>query len=91
MSSAVIAAPTPAAQDRVLALARRVLEIEAAAVSALAEQLDAGFVTAVDLILASTAVAGDCRAVRIDREMRKRERPSDHAPVMAEFAPTPSA
>lgn len=53
MSSAVIAAPTPAAQDRVLALARRVLEIEAAAVSALAEQLDAGFVTAVDLILAS--------------------------------------
>jgi len=53
MSSAVIAAPTSAAQDRVLALARRVLEIEAAAVSALAEQLDAGFVTAVDLILAS--------------------------------------
>ena len=53
MSSAVIAAPTSAAQDRVLALARRVLEIEAAAVSALTEQLDAGFVTAVDLILAS--------------------------------------
>lgn len=42
----------------------------------------------IDLILASTAIAGDCRAVRIDREMRKRERPSDHAPVIAEFALT---
>lgn len=47
-------APNPAAHDRVLALARRVLEIEAAAVHALADQLGPEFVKAVDLILASS-------------------------------------
>jgi len=47
-------APNPAAHDRVLALARRVLEIEADAVRALADRLDAEFVKAVDLILASS-------------------------------------
>ena len=47
-------APNPAAHDRVLALARRVLEIEAEAVHALAGQLGPEFVKAVDLILASS-------------------------------------
>lgn len=47
-------APNPAAHDRVLALARRVLEIEAEAVRALADQLGPEFVKAVDLILASS-------------------------------------
>ena len=47
-------APNPAAHDRVLALARRVLEIEAEAVHALADQLGPEFVKAVDLILASS-------------------------------------
>ena len=49
MSSAPIAAP----HDRILELARRVLEIEANAVHALAGRLDAGFAAAVELILAS--------------------------------------
>ena len=48
MSSAPIAATA-----RVLDLARRVLEIEAEAVRALADQLDGGFVRAIELILAS--------------------------------------
>jgi len=39
----------------------------------------------IDLILASAALAERCRACRIDREPRKAERPSDHAPVIAEF------
>lgn len=39
----------------------------------------------IDLILASSALAARCRACRIDREPRKAERPSDHAPVIAEF------
>lgn len=47
-------APIPAARDRVLELARRVIEIEADAVRALAERLDQHFVAAVDLILASS-------------------------------------
>ena len=46
-------APIAAAHARVLDLARRVLAIEAGAVQTLASQLDAGFVRAVDLILAS--------------------------------------
>lgn len=47
-------APIPAANDRVLELARRVIEIEADAVRALAERLDRHFVAAVELILASS-------------------------------------
>lgn len=47
-------APIPAAHDRVLELARRVIEIEADAVRALSERLDQHFVAAVDLILASS-------------------------------------
>ncbi len=47
-------APNPAAHDRVLALARHVLEIEADAVRALADQLGPELVKAVDLILASS-------------------------------------
>ena len=40
----------------------------------------------IDLILLSTPVATRCLSAGVDREMRKRERPSDHAPVMAEIA-----
>jgi exodeoxyribonuclease-3 len=40
----------------------------------------------IDHILCSTALAAACRASRIDVEPRRAERPSDHAPVMAEFA-----
>ena len=39
----------------------------------------------IDHILLSSALAGDCRSSRIDFAMRKNERPSDHAPVIAEF------
>ncbi|MFO1426614.1 MAG: exodeoxyribonuclease III [Steroidobacteraceae bacterium] len=39
----------------------------------------------IDLILASRALAPACRECLIDREPRKAERPSDHAPVMASF------
>ena len=39
----------------------------------------------IDLILASAALAGLCRSVVIDREPRRTERPSDHAPVVATF------
>jgi exodeoxyribonuclease-3 len=39
----------------------------------------------IDHILLSAPLAGRCRAAFVDREMRKRERPSDHAPVMAEI------
>jgi len=41
----------------------------------------------IDHILVSPQLAGDCRACRIDVEPRRGERPSDHAPVVAEFAP----
>lgn len=37
----------------------------------------------IDHILLSETLAGRCIAAGIDREMRKRERPSDHAPVTA--------
>jgi arabinose-5-phosphate isomerase len=47
-------APIASAPDRILALARRVLEIEAEAVHALAGQLGGDFVAALELILAST-------------------------------------
>ncbi|SDH79751.1 exodeoxyribonuclease III [Propionivibrio dicarboxylicus] len=37
----------------------------------------------IDHLLLSDALTPHCRASTIDREMRKRERPSDHAPVSA--------
>lgn len=40
----------------------------------------------IDHILLSAPLAARCRAATIDRAMRKRERPSDHAPVIAELA-----
>jgi exodeoxyribonuclease-3 len=39
----------------------------------------------IDHILCSQALAAACRGCRIDIEPRKHERPSDHAPVVAEF------
>jgi len=39
----------------------------------------------IDHILASKELVGNCISCRIDREPRKLERPSDHAPVIAEF------
>jgi len=39
----------------------------------------------IDLILASPALAKICKECRVDREPRKAERPSDHAPVIAAF------
>jgi len=39
----------------------------------------------IDLVLASQAMAGKCTASEIDLEPRRNERPSDHAPVSAEF------
>jgi exodeoxyribonuclease-3 len=41
----------------------------------------------IDLILASDAMAQSCRASYVDKEPRAWERPSDHAPVVAEFEP----
>jgi exodeoxyribonuclease-3 len=40
----------------------------------------------IDLILASKSMARTCTGSRIDKEPRTWERPSDHAPVMAEFS-----
>jgi exodeoxyribonuclease-3 len=40
----------------------------------------------IDHILLSAPLAQQCTASGIDREMRKRERPSDHAPVTAELS-----
>ena len=40
----------------------------------------------IDYVLASTALRADLQACHIDVEPRKLERPSDHAPVVAEFA-----
>ncbi len=40
----------------------------------------------IDLILASSTMAQACQASYIDKEPRIWERPSDHAPVVAEFA-----
>jgi exodeoxyribonuclease-3 len=40
----------------------------------------------IDLILASEPLAVSCTACRIDLEPRRAERPSDHTPVVAEFA-----
>lgn len=39
----------------------------------------------IDLILASPALTPLCTASRVDIEPRRQERPSDHAPVIAEF------
>jgi exodeoxyribonuclease-3 len=39
----------------------------------------------IDLILTSAAMAERCTASYVDREPRSWERPSDHAPVVAEF------
>jgi exodeoxyribonuclease III len=36
----------------------------------------------IDLILVSDVLVNDCVACEIDREARKHERPSDHAPVV---------
>ncbi len=40
----------------------------------------------IDLILASPELARYCRSSTVDSEPRRWERPSDHAPVVAEFA-----
>ena len=40
----------------------------------------------IDHVLLSAALAERCTAAGIDREMRKRERPSDHAPVFADIS-----
>jgi exodeoxyribonuclease-3 len=39
----------------------------------------------IDLVLASEALRTRCTASLIDREPRRAERPSDHAPVVAQF------
>jgi len=39
----------------------------------------------IDLVLASEAMANKCQASYIDIEPRRQERPSDHAPAIAEF------
>jgi exodeoxyribonuclease III len=39
----------------------------------------------IDHILLSESLAAGCKSVRIDVEMRRLERPSDHAPVIAEI------
>ena len=39
----------------------------------------------IDLILASSALEGRCEFSVVDKAPRSNERPSDHAPVMAEF------
>jgi exodeoxyribonuclease III len=43
----------------------------------------------IDLLLADAALAAACTACVIDREPRRVERPSDHAPVIADFAVNP--
>ena len=43
----------------------------------------------IDLVLASKALADICTAAYIDKEPRRQERPSDHAPAISEFD-TPS-
>ncbi len=40
----------------------------------------------IDQILASAELAGRCHSCGVDKEPRKLERPSDHAPVIAEFS-----
>ena len=38
------------------------------------------------IALASPALAATCRACVIDKAPRKREQPSDHTPVVADFS-----
>ncbi|MFM1884898.1 MAG: hypothetical protein RL026_55, partial [Pseudomonadota bacterium] len=48
----------------------------------------------IDLVLASAAMAARCAGSTIDKEPRRAERPSDHAPAVARFraaGPAPSA
>jgi exodeoxyribonuclease-3 len=45
----------------------------------------------IDLILASKPLAARCTACRIEKEPRRQERPSDHAPVIADFSPPGSS
>jgi len=45
----------------------------------------------IDHILLSTALAADCTACDIDVSLRRLERPSDHAPVIATLGPCASA
>lgn len=40
----------------------------------------------IDLILASTALSARCASSTIEVDPRRQERPSDHAPIVAEFA-----
>ena len=40
----------------------------------------------IDLIYATPSLAMTCKSVRIDRDERKGEKPSDHAPVIANFS-----
>ena len=40
----------------------------------------------IDLVLSSAAMTARCVACSVDKEPRRWERPSDHAPVTAEFA-----
>lgn len=39
----------------------------------------------IDLVLASDALSKVCKAAYIDKEPRRQDRPSDHAPALAEF------
>ncbi len=41
----------------------------------------------IDHVLATAPLAARCTAASIDRDARKGEQPSDHAPVLAEFSP----
>jgi len=43
----------------------------------------------IDHVLVSEALAAQCRACAVDLEPRRHERPSDHAPVTAEFVDLP--
>lgn len=45
----------------------------------------------IDHILASPALAAHCRACVVDRAPRKLDKPSDHAPVVADFAASEAA
>jgi exodeoxyribonuclease-3 len=39
----------------------------------------------IDMVYATASLAGTCTACTVDKEERKGEKPSDHAPVVAEF------
>lgn len=45
----------------------------------------------IDHILCSAALAADCRACAINKDPRRHQRPSDHAPVIASFEPSVSS